>query len=52
MPRIMTLEDRAKYIAEQANECCHRSDGYKEDIYKTALTMLQEVWDEAREHAI
>lgn len=39
----MTLEERAAYIADEANECCGRSDGYRDDIYKIALTMLQEV---------
>lgn len=43
----MTLEERARHIAEEANQCCSRSDGYEEDIYKTALTMLQEAVDEA-----
>lgn len=47
----MTLEERAKYIAEQANECCERSDGYEEEIYKLALTHLQEVAAESFEKA-
>lgn len=45
--RAPTLEERALYIAEEANECCNRSDGYEGDIYKIALTMLQEAVAEA-----
>lgn len=48
----MTLEERAKHIAEEANKCCGRSDGYEDDIYKTALTMLQEVYAEAFEKSV
>ena len=46
----MSLEERAHHIAEEANSCCNRNDGYEEDIYKTALTMLQEAVDEALEN--
>lgn len=46
---MATLEERARYIAEQANECCNRSDGYEENIYKIALTLLQEVAGEAEQ---
>lgn len=42
------LEARAKFIADEANQCCNRSDGYEEDIYKYALTMLQEAVAEAK----
>ena len=45
----MSLEERACYIAEEANLCCNRSDGYEDDIYKIALTMLQEAVAEALE---
>lgn len=38
----MTLEERAKMIASLANECCHRSDGYEEEVYAFALKHLQE----------
>lgn len=44
----MTLKERAKYIAELANECCNRSDGYEENIYKLVLAMLEEVYDEGK----
>lgn len=44
----MTNEERAAYIAEQANECCNRSDGYEENIKKTALTLLDEACSQAR----
>lgn len=37
----MTNEARAKAIAEQANKCCTRSDGYEEAIYALALEHLQ-----------
>ena len=35
------LEKLAKEIAEKANECCHRSDGYEEDICAIALKALE-----------
>ena len=35
------LEKLANEIAEKANECCNRSDGYKEDICAIALKALE-----------
>lgn len=44
----MTLKERAKAIAERANQCCTRSDGYEEAVYALALKHLEEaVEDEA-----
>lgn len=43
---VTTLEERARHIAEVANECCNRSDGYEESVYKTALILLKETADE------
>lgn len=40
----MTLEQRARHIAVEANECCNRSDGWEEKIYKLALVQLQETY--------
>lgn len=42
------LEARARFIADEANQCCNRSDGYEDDIYKFALKMLQEAVAEAK----
>lgn len=39
----MTDEERAKAIAEKANECCGRSDGWEEDVYALALKHLKAV---------
>ena len=36
----MTLDERAKDIAAQANECCYRSDGWEEIICGIALKHL------------
>ena len=30
--QIRLIVDAAERIAQKANECCHRSDGYEEDI--------------------
>ncbi len=39
-----TNTERAKAIAERANECCYRSDGYEADIEAFALALLQEAY--------
>lgn len=39
----MTLSERAKLIAEKANECCYRSDGWEVHVYEFALQQLLEV---------
>jgi hypothetical protein len=41
-------EDRAKLIAQYANQCCHRSDGYEDDVYKLALRMIREAQEPYR----
>ena len=41
---MKTNAERAKAIAEKANECCHRSDDYEEAIQAFALTLLQEAY--------
>lgn len=41
----------AKTIAAKANECCDRSDGFKEDIEALLLSALQENWNAAIEKA-
>lgn len=46
---IMTLEERAKHIAEEANGCCYRSDGWEEHIYKLTLVQLQEAFEEGKQ---
>ncbi len=48
---MTTLEDRARAIAEKANECCSRSDGYEEAITALAFGHLLEVQREARDKA-
>lgn len=37
---IKSNEDIALIIAEKANCCCHRSDGWKEEIYQFVLALL------------
>lgn len=44
-----TNEARAKAIAEQANTCCNRSDGYEHNIYEFALRMLQQAYIAGRD---
>lgn len=39
---MSTLRERAKRIAEAANECCVRCDGYQEAIEALALKELEE----------
>lgn len=43
----MTIQERAREIAEEANECCNRSDGWEEKIYKLALMHLDNAVGEA-----
>jgi hypothetical protein len=38
---VWTPEMRAKVIAEEANECCTRSDGYEEAIEALALKHIR-----------
>ena len=45
----MTLKERAKAIAEKANECCYRSDGYEKRIENLAYRHLAQAVLEARE---
>lgn len=42
--KAMTNVDAAKLIAEKANECCHRSDGFEKIVYDLALGLLQDAW--------
>jgi hypothetical protein len=35
------LEKAAERISDYANECCNRSDGYKEDVRELALKELK-----------
>lgn len=37
----MTLEEMADAIADKANECCYRSDGYREEVRDLALAFLE-----------
>lgn len=48
----MTPEERAKPIAEAANECCHRSDGYEEDIAAQIAAAIRQAENEALERAL
>lgn len=41
-----TLLERAAGLAEDANECCNRSDGWEEEMEKLAYTQLSEVVEE------
>lgn len=34
------LKEQATKIAEYANTCCHRSDGYEEDVMDVVLLAL------------
>jgi len=43
----MTLEEHAKAIAEEANECCYRGDGFEKEMYTFALKHLTEACQEA-----
>ena len=36
----MTPQERAAAIADYANECCHRMDGYREDVEAKVLEAL------------
>lgn len=38
-------EKTASRIAEKANECCYRTDGYEEDIKKFALDSIKKIID-------
>ena len=42
----MTPEQRAFNLAEKANECCYRSDGYEEDL---ATLICEQIKDAERE---
>jgi hypothetical protein len=39
----------ANQIAEKANECCYRSDGYEKDIAALAKTLIIQACAEQRE---
>ena len=39
---MKTIEQLAAEIAEYANGCCHRSDGYENDVFKFAHTLIGE----------
>ncbi len=45
------LEAAAKEVAEYANRCCHRSDGYEEDVEALVLAKLQAAQADAYERA-
>lgn len=47
----MTIQERAKAIAEYANTCCMRSDGYEEEVEKFAVQHLEAVLVEAMDEA-
>ena len=36
-------EEICKKIAQQANTCCYRSDGYEEDLEKFAYELIEDV---------
>lgn len=40
----MTNEEMAEKIAEAANACCHRSDGFEKSIYDLALQYLEDAY--------
>lgn len=41
-----TVRERAAGLAEDANDCCNRSDGWEENMEKLAYTQLSEVVEE------
>ena len=45
------LEASANEVAEYANQCCHRSDGYEEDVAALVLAKLQAAQADAFERA-
>ena len=45
----MILQTRANTIAEAANECCSRSDGWQDVIQAVALEQLRAVVEAERE---
>ena len=47
----MTLEERAEALADYANECCGRSDGYWDDVKTQALEHLRAVVEACAEVA-
>lgn len=49
-PRDLTAERAAK-IADYANECCHRSDGYREDVEAKVLEALKQTRQDALREA-
>lgn len=45
----MTNEERAILLAAEANECCHRSDGFEDQIRVYAQLMIEQAVAEERE---
>ena len=45
------LEASANEVAEYANQCCHRSDGYEEDVAALVLAKLQAAQADAFERS-
>lgn len=43
-----SIEQLASQIAELANECCYRSDGYEKRVEEFALSALQKVAGQSR----
>lgn len=46
------LADVARRLAEKANECCHRSDGYEEDMQAAILAALLAASEAATRRAL
>ena len=44
----MDREKCAKALAEKANECCYRSDGYEEELEKLILAALETAYEDGR----
>lgn len=42
----------AREIAKKANECCHRSDGYREEIEQIVLKTILEAHAQGKEEGI
>ena len=42
---ITVLEAKASSLAEKANECCYRSDGYEEEMQQEILLALRAAYE-------
>lgn len=37
----MDIDLKAKQLADMANQCCHRTDGYEEELYREIKAALE-----------